>query len=121
MIPFVSYRKADIVSFVVFIAGMAIVVYNGWWWPGTLLPILAALLVRQYLRGRLYDMVLTAFVFFGLFTYFAFNMNWAVVMPVLFTVGGIYLVFREYAVYKERVGIEKIIDAEKDLIDAQKK
>jgi hypothetical protein len=54
------------------------------------------LAMRQYLMGRHYDMLVSIFVFGGVFITVEFNVSWQIVLPVLFTLGGIYLLFREF-------------------------
>ena len=65
---------------------------------------------RQYLLGRFYDMVITLFVFVGVFITVQFDI-WEVLLPVLFATGGIYLLFREFMEGKE----ETLAEEEEDL------
>ena len=41
-------------------------------------------------------MLVSIFVFVGVFITVQFNVSWQIVLPVLFTLGGIYLLFREF-------------------------
>lgn len=94
--PLVSRRRAKVLSFAVFLIGLAIVSYLNIWWPGIMLAIGIPLAMRQYLLGRHYDMLVSIFVFVGVFITVQFNVSWQIVLPVLFTLGGIYLLFREF-------------------------
>ena len=93
--------------------------YLNYWWPTILLVIGISLLVRQFMRGRLYDMAITTIIFGGLFVFFFFNVGWDVLMPVLFTLGGIYIIFREWFVTKDRVGDDEVEAEAKEIDDAE--
>ena len=54
------------------------------------------LALRQHLSGRHYDMYVTLFVFLGVFITVAFNISWQVLLPILFSIGAIYIFFREF-------------------------
>lgn len=114
-LPLTTQKRADTVSLGIFLIGLGMIIYLDSWWPGILLAIGASLVIRQFLRGRDYDMVISTIVFGGLFSYFYFKVDWANVMAVLFTVGGIYLIFREYFVTKQRVGREQIEEERQNL------
>lgn len=117
-IPLTTHKRADAISLGVMIIGFGVLFYLTAWWPGVLLVIGSSLVMRQYLRGRHYDIAITTLVFGGLFLYFYFDVDWAVVMPVLFVVGGIYLVFREYFVTKQRFGEDQVADDSQEIEDA---
>ena len=51
---------------------------------------------RQYLLGRTYDMIVSLVVFLGVFITVQFQITWNVLLPVLFTLGGLYVFFREF-------------------------
>ena len=91
-----SRKRAKIFSFVLFIIGLVIVTYFKAWWPGIMLAVGIPLAVRQYLLGRHYDMGITLFVFVGVFVTVQFDISWEILLPILFTLGGIYILFREY-------------------------
>lgn len=90
-----SRKKAALFSAAVFVLGIAILIFTNEWWPGIMLPIGLALALRQYLMGRTYDMVISLLVFVGTFATVSYNISWEVLLPVLFTLGAIYVFFRE--------------------------
>lgn len=94
--PLVSKKRAKILSFILFIIGLVIVTYFNQWWPGIMLVVGIPLALRQYLLGRHYDMGISLFVFIGVFITVQFNISWQILLPILFTLGGIYILFREY-------------------------
>jgi uncharacterized membrane protein len=96
-----SKKRAKALSFALFLIGLAALTYLQVWWPGIMLAIGLPLALRQYLLGRLYDMGITLFVFIGVFVTVQFDISWEIVLPVLFTLGGIYIFFREYLESKE--------------------
>lgn len=94
--PLVSKKKAKAYSLALFLVGLAIISYFRHWWPGIMLVIGIPLALRQYLVGRSYDMGVTLFVFIGVYITVEFNISWEILLPILFTIGGIYIFFREY-------------------------
>jgi len=97
----VSKRRAKVISVALFLVGLAIITYLHAWWPGIMLAVGLPLALRQYLLGRHYDMGVSLFVFVGVFVTIQFNISWEVLLPVLFALGGIYILFREYLESKE--------------------
>lgn len=118
--PLTSKRKGDGYSNGILLIGIAILFVTNAWWPGILLVLLSAMVVRQYLRGRLYDSFLSIVILGGLFVFSFFDFNWNVLVPVLFVVGGLYLIFREYLWNKRRVGEDKMEDEKMEIKDADK-
>lgn len=117
-IPRVSHRKADSLSLGVLLIGFGVLSFLHSWWPGILLVIAAALIVRQYLRGRYYDIFLTTLIFGGLFLVTFIGKVWDFIIPVCFTVAGIYLIFREYVMPKGKIGEDRVEDAGEEVNDA---
>lgn len=91
----VCQKKAKRFSFALFLIGVVCLSYAGVWWPGIMLAIGIPLAVKQYLLGKRYDVALTLFVFVGVFVTVQFDIEWKVLLPVLFTIGGIYILFRD--------------------------
>ena len=89
-------RKADALSNGVFLIALGVLFYTNTWWPGILIAVWAALAIRQYLTNRIYDLCLTTVILLGLFAISFFNFDWSFLVPVLFVVGGLYIIFREY-------------------------
>lgn len=93
-----SRRKIEAVSNGVFLISLGILFYTNAWWPGILLAIWAALAVRQYLTNRKWDLIISSIILLGLFIVSFFNIDWHIVLPFLFILGGAYIIFREYLV-----------------------
>jgi hypothetical protein len=118
---FMSKRKADAISNGIFLIGLAILIYTGAWWPGILLVLWATLATREYLTGRIYDLVVTTIILVGLFIVTILNLNWTIIVPVLLVLGGIHIIFREYCV-AEGVEDEDIVEeTEKEIEDGDEK
>ena len=105
--PQVSKRKATGISNGVFLISIGILFYTNTWWPGILLAIWATLALRQYLSGRHYDLIITSIILLGLFIITLFQLDWTLLLPVLFVVGGIYIIFREYFFAEEAIEEDK--------------
>ncbi len=91
-----SDKTAKACSLALFLVGLAIVTYTNNWWPGITLAVGIPLALRQHLVGRRYDMYVSLFVFIGVFVTVQFNISWEVLLPVLFSLGAVYIFFREY-------------------------
>ncbi|MBS0604406.1 MAG: hypothetical protein JSS60_05130 [Verrucomicrobia bacterium] len=111
MTHIVSKKRAKALCVALFLIGLAIVSYLQAFWPGIMLVVGLPLALRQYLLGRPYDMGVSLFVFVGVFVTVQFNISWEVLLPVLFALGGIYVLFREYLESKE----EPLEEEEDDL------
>jgi hypothetical protein len=117
----VSKRRAKILSVALFFIGLAIVIYLNAWWPGIMLAVGIPLAARQYLLGRRYDMGVTLFVFVGVFVTVQFNISWQIILPVLFALGGVYILFREYLESKEETLEEEEEDKNQEIEEDQHK
>jgi hypothetical protein len=94
--PITSKKKAQSLSTALLLLGLATLVFTDAWWPGVMLIIGLPLALRQYLLGRNYDTMVTLFVFIGTFVSVQFDISWRVFLPVLFTLGALYIIFREF-------------------------
>ncbi|HRD55442.1 MAG TPA: hypothetical protein PLC42_03495 [Parachlamydiaceae bacterium] len=107
----VTKRKAEIISNGIFLMALGILFWTNSWWPGILLAIWGCLGARQYLTGRYWDFAITSIILIGLFVVSFFNITLSVLIPVLFVVGGIYIIFREYFIAEEVENDDKEPDA----------
>lgn len=114
-----SRKTAKIVALIIFLLGLALLTYFGNWWPGVMLVIGIPLAILQWLQGRHYDVCITLFVFGGAFVTVQFDIQWQILLPVLFTLGGIYIFFREYI--ESRGEIEKKEEPEEELEEEEEK
>lgn len=119
--PLTSKKSAKACSLALFLIGLAILTYLDAWWPGIMLAIGIPLAMRQYLLGRYYDMYVSLFVFIGVFITVQFKISWQILLPVLFTLGGIYIFFREYVENKEASEEEREEDLNEELEEESKK
>lgn len=111
--PIMTKRKADAIANGAFFIGIGILLFTNSWWPSLLLVLWVSLFLRQYLTGRIYDAFLSSVILIGLFLITFIKINWSVIIPVLFVIGGIYLIFKEYF-YSEESIEEEIIDETSD-------
>ncbi len=102
-----SKKKAKAICIALFLIGLAIISYLAAWWPGIMLVIGIPLALKQYLLGRHYDMGISLFVFIGVFVTVQFDISWQVLLPVLFAIGGIYILSREFLEDKEPLAEEE--------------
>ena len=116
-----SKRRAQAISLALLLVGLALISYLHAWWPGIMLVVGLPLALRQYLLGRHYDMGISLFVFVGVFVTAQFDISWEVLLPVLFAIGGIYVLFREYLESKEETLADKEEDINQEIKEDQHK
>lgn len=107
-------RKIHAISNGIFLMGIALLIVTAWWWPGILLVLWATLATRQYLADRTFDLVVTTIILVGLTVVNLFPWGWNVMMPILFLLGGIYIIFREFLYGEDSNGEEKSVEIEED-------
>lgn len=117
----VSKKRAKAFSVALFLIGLAIISFLHSFWPGIMLVVGIPLALRQYLLGRHYDMGVTLFVFIGVFVTVQFDISWEILLPVLFGLGGIYILFREYLESKEEPLSEEEEDINQEIEEDQHK
>jgi len=100
-------RKAIAISNGVFLISLGLLFFTNFWWPGILLALWATLGTRQYLSGRNFDLIITSVILLGLFVVALLPFDVNVLLPVLFVIGGIYIIFREYYFGEDSNGEEK--------------
>jgi len=97
--PLTSRKRARAFSAALFLICLAaLILMEHWidfWWPGIMLAIGLPLALRQYLLGRTYDTVVTLLVFIGTFVTVEFDISWNVFLPIIFTLGAVYILLRE--------------------------
>ncbi len=119
--PITSKKKAQAVSTALFLIGLAILIFTENWWPGIMLVIGLPLALRQYLLGRTYDMGITLLVFLGAFITVQFDISWRILLPILFTLGALYILFREFFGPQETTEEEKEEDIQHEIEEKKKK
>ena len=113
--PLTSKRKAQAISTALCLLSLAVLAITDAWWPGIMLAIGLPLALRQYLLGRSYDMGISLLVFVGTFVTVEFDISWRILLPILFTIGAIYVLVREYTVTTEESEPEKEEDLNHEL------
>lgn len=116
--PLLSKNKADAISNGAFLVILGMLIYSNNWWPWILLALWAWTGLRQLLTGRSYDFVVSTIILLGLFVISLFNIKWSILMPVLFIIGGIYIIFREYFFAQDSNG-EDVAEEIKDDADTK--
>jgi 4-hydroxybenzoate polyprenyltransferase len=94
--PLTSKKRAQAISTSLFLLGLACLIFIQVWWPGIMVVVGLPLALRQYLLGRTYDMIVTLVVFLGTFVTVQFDISWRIFLPILFTIGALYILCREW-------------------------
>lgn len=110
-----SEKKASSISNGLFLISLGLLFFTNFWWPGILVAIWITMASKQYLTGRLYDAAITSVVLLGLFGLSIVNINWDYVLPTLFIVGGIFLIYREYLGPHDIEGEDKSEEIKEDV------
>ncbi len=117
--PITSQKKAKNIAVVLFLIGLVIVSLTGGWWPGLLLAVGIPLSIKHYLLGQRYDVLMILVVFVGAFASITYEFSWPVLLPVLFTLGAIYLLCRD--LMDEHVVAEDEEDLNEEIQEEQHK
>lgn len=92
-----SKKGAHALTFALFLLGIAFLLFiKAAWWPTIMLAIGLPLALRQYLLGKRYDMTVSLIVFVGIFITVRFNIAWEHILPVLLTIGALYIFLKEF-------------------------
>jgi predicted membrane protein len=119
--PMTSKKKAHALSTALFLIGLVVLVVMEVWWPGIMLVVGLPLALRQYLLGRTYDMCISLLVFLGTFITVQFDITWRIFLPILFTIGAIYVLCREFmSPEEEEEEVEKDEDAQHEIEEKKK-
>lgn len=113
-------RKADALANGVFLICLGILFFTGYWWPGILLALYVTLAIRQFLTGRIFDLIITSFILLGLFIISVLKLRWELIMPLLFIFGGAYIIFREYFYSEEPTEPKNLDNSFKDSDNGKK-
>ena len=65
--------------------------------------------------------MVSLFVFIGVFVTVQFNISWEILLPVLFALGGVYILFREYLESTEETLEEEEEDINQEIEEDQHK
>jgi predicted membrane protein len=118
--PLTSRKRAHTFASALFLLGLAILIFTDAWWPGIMLVIGIPFALRQYLLGRTYDMMISLVVFVGTFVTVQYEIAWQVLLPTLFTLGAIYILFREFMEIKTETEAEREEDLNHEIEEKKK-
>jgi hypothetical protein len=118
--PITSRRRAAAFSGALLLLSLAVLIFTGVWWPGIMLAIGLPLALRQYLMGRTYDMFISLLVFVGTFVTVEYDISWQIFLPVLFTIGAIYILFREFVESANKTEAEREEDINHEIEEKKK-
>ena len=119
--PLASRKRAHTISLSLFLVALAIVSLTGKWWPGMMLVVGLPLAVKQYLLGKRYDVLITLLVFIGGFLSVSEEFSWPVILPVLFTLGAIYVFCRDMIEDSSLTEEEKEEDLNEEIEETENK
>lgn len=119
--PKLSRKKASALFTALFLVGLAICAITEIWWPSIMLAIGIPFGIRQYFLGRYYDMAVSLVVFIGAYVTVVFDIPWKLLLPILFTLGTIYIFCREFFGTSGTSEQERDEDTNHEIEDNQKK
>ena len=94
--PLIAKNKAKALSSALLLVGLAILLFLGTWWPAIMIVIGIPLSLKQFLQGRFHDAAISLFVFVGFFIIAQFNISWRILIPILFIMGAVYILCKEW-------------------------
>lgn len=92
----VSKRRASAISSGMLLILLAVNTMTGIWYPYIFITIGAPIFARQFLTGRIYDSCVTLCIFGGLFLVERFYIEWKTILPVIFILSALLILFREF-------------------------
>ncbi len=116
-----SRKRALTFCAALFLIGLLFLLFTNAWWPGIMLVIGIPFALRQFLLGRTYDTMVSLLVFVGTFITVQFAIEWKLLLPVLFTIGAIYLIFREFMEVTAETEAEREDDLNHEIEEKEKK
>jgi len=117
--PLISKKKADAFANGAFFIALGVIAYYNIWWPWILPAIWIFLSLRQFLTGRRWDFFVSTVLLGVLFIVSYFHLDWTLLVPILFVVGGIYIIFKEFFYSDDTNGEEKVKEMKDDIDDAR--
>lgn len=94
--PLLGKKMANILAFILFAIGIAVLTHYKLWWPTLILVLGLPIALKHYLLGEFFETFIALFVFFGLYLTFKFQIKQDILLPVFFTIGGVYVFFKEF-------------------------
>ena len=91
-----SLKRAKALSLSLFLVGLAICSFTQSWWPTIMLVAGVPLALKQVLLGRPQDALLSLVVFVGVYMSYQYEINWDMLLPILFLVAAIFVIYREF-------------------------
>ena|SRR3990167_7468403 len=116
-----SRKRAHVISIALFLFFLIGLIITDNWWPGIMIAIGIPLAIQQYLLGRTYDAMISILVFVGTFVTVQFDISWKIFLPILFSLGAIYILFKEFFIEEESTEIEREEDTNKEFEEKKKK
>ena len=107
-----SNSRAKALSTALFFIGLALLAVLNTWWPAIMLVIGIPLAFRQCLLGRYHDMILSLLVFGGVFVTYQSDIDWQLLLPVIFVIAALYVLFREFTRPKSTAEEEEDLNTE---------
>ena len=91
-----SLKRAKALSLSLFLVGLAICSFTQSWWPTVMLVAGIPLALKQLLLGRPQDALPTLVVFIGVYMTYQYQINWEMLLPILFLIAAIFVLYREF-------------------------
>lgn len=75
-------KNADSISGGIFLIGLGLLFWVGWFWPGILLLVGITGMVHESLRGKVWNGLTSLLIMGGLTAVFSLNWSWTTVLPI---------------------------------------
>lgn len=94
--PYLSEPRTRAISLAIMFLGFAVLSYTNTWWPWLMAVVGLSVVVKQLLRGKVYDAVLALFIFGGIVLTTGLNIGSRYFLPVFLIIASIYILVRAF-------------------------
>lgn len=98
----VAKEKINCLAAALFAIGMAIIAYFHYphLWAGIATVVGITIVVRQFLLGRLVDMLVAIILFLAIFIVSYWELRENLVVPIILIIGGVYYIVSQISLYR---------------------
>ncbi len=89
-------RQGDGITGGLFLIGLGILVFTGWWWPGIMVVLGIAIASGLAFRGRYLQAAIMALIFFGIPILVSANIPWEIFGPMILIGLGIVVLVKAF-------------------------
>jgi hypothetical protein len=117
--PILTEPRTKAVGLAVLLVGIAILAYTNWWWPGIVAVIGMSTIVKQLLRKKVYEAILSILIFGGISFTAIYKIGDKYFVPVILMIAALYVLFRAFFLSDQEDEIDREEEQNKELEEDQ--